>query len=422
MGAYVTGGRLAVVVVLAILPGAAQGQDGAGAPQAKKGVVDEKAIGALIAQLGDESFEKRQQADKELAGVGRPALPLLRKAAKESADAEVRERAESLIQQINKRPGPGAVYPEAGVFDIAVSKNGQTFAVACGDNAVRIYDWKTNAVRQTLRGHTTRVWSVAFSPDGLKLASCSGEYQESPEPGEIIIWDLAKGTAETKLAGNRGTFGVTYSLDGTVLYSCGWDRTVKVWDLASGKEKASMKGHEGPVRRVILMPDGKSIASTSMDGYVRVWNPRTLQEERQLLAHAGGIGAAAFSPDGKWLVTGTRPSAQPDPGEIKVWDMATFTERATIKGPSRRVVGLAVSPDSTLLAMSGGMNASFGEVKIFDLATGAERATFRDHKEWVECVTFSPDGKWLLSGGGYSRGVPGEIRIWDAKGLVARED
>ena len=100
--------------------------------------------------------------------------------------------------------------------------------------------------------------------------------------------------------------------------------------------------------------------------------------------------------------------------------MATFTEKATIKRHTSKILSLAVSPDSKLLAGGGGMFKEFGEVKIFDLATGAERASFPDHKEWVECVTFSADGNWLASGGGFTPRAPGEIRLWDVKRLVAK--
>src|SRR5207253_1748873 len=145
-----------------------------------------------------------------------------------------------------------------------------------------------------------------------------------------------------------------------------------------------------------------------------------LEETRQIRAHANGVGTLAFSPDGKYLITASRAGAPPNPGEIKVWDMTTFAEKASIKGHKSKVLSLAVSPDSKWLALGGGLQKEFGEVKIFDLVTGAGRASFPDHKEWVECVTFSADGNWLASGGGFTRGAPGEIRLWDMKRLAAK--
>jgi WD40 repeat protein len=130
-----------------------------------------------------------------------------------------------------------------------------------------------------------------------------------------------------------------------------------------------------------------------------------------------GIGPSTISPDGKWLITGSRPMGLPDPGIITVWDIATGNEKAIIKGPSRKVNALAVSPDNKLLAMGGGLTVEMGEVKIFDFATGKELAAFHDHHEWVEGLAFSPDGRWLASGSGCEGGTAAEVRLWDVKNL-----
>jgi WD40 repeat protein len=411
-------GMIALSISICVLPFIAQ--NGSAAAQEKQDGTDEKAIRALIAQLGEDTYQKREDADKRLLEVGRPALPLLRKAAKENPDAEVRERAEKLLQAISVKAGTGVIFPESLIFDIVFTKDGQSFAVACDDKAVRFFDWKTNKLKQTLKGHTARVWSLAFSPDGNKLVSCSGDYGNAKGPGEIIIWDLASGKAENTITGHEGgAFGVVFSPDGKTLYSCGGDGTVRSWEFPAGTEKYVGKEHKGPVRRVIYTPNGKFIATSGADGYVRFWNLETLKQEQQIYAHPEGVGALAFAPNGKLFFTATRPSSA-SAGLIKVWDMATFKVKNTIKDVSSKVVGLAVSPDNTLLAMGGGLNKQFGEVKIFDLATGAERASFRDHKEVAECIVFSPDGNWLVSGGGYTRGQRGEIHIWDAKRFVGK--
>jgi WD40 repeat protein len=192
-----------------------------------------------------------------------------------------------------------------------------------------------------------------------------------------------------------------------------------VWDPATGKELAALRGHMGPIRRLFLTADGKSIVSGGFDGTVRFWSSDSLKEERQIMTFAEGVGCADVSPDGKWLVAGTRPSYPPDPAVIKVWDVATGKEKASIKGTTRKIASLAVSPDGASLAMGGGFWNELGEIKIFDLATGRERATFIDHKDMVACVAFSLDGQWLVSAGGGQRTL-GEVRIWDAKRLVAK--
>jgi WD40 repeat protein len=430
MFVFKRGVAIAAILVLAsswicnLGPSRAHGQQSPATPQAKQ-EIDEKTIRALIAQLGDDSFEKREEAEKKLIAVGKPALALLNKAATESKDAEVLDRTANVLKAIRAKPGLGFWIPEANAFDIAFSKDGQSLAVACDDRMVRIYDGKTNALRQTLKGHTAIVYAVAYSPDAKMLASCSGvwsaEFNKSSKPGEIILWDLGKGTAAATLKGSPGGLSsVAFSPDGKKLYSTGGDGTIRLWDLATRTEIKVATGHTKPVRRLSFTPDGKLLASAGFDGTVRFWEPATLEESRQIRAHPNGVGTFTFSPDGKYLLTASRAGSPPTPGEIKVWDMATFTEKTTIKGHKSKVLSLAVSPDSNLLAMGGGLNKEFGEVKIFDLATGAERASFPDHKEWVECVTFSADGNWLASGGGFTRGSPGEIRLWDVKRLVAK--
>ena len=92
--------------------------------------------------------------------------------------AEVRERATQAILAIRSVPGPGFLYPEANVFDIAFSKDGQSMAVGGADGAVRVYDAKTNALRHTLNGHTATVYGVVFSLAHL-MTSISNQYKTS---------------------------------------------------------------------------------------------------------------------------------------------------------------------------------------------------------------------------------------------------
>lgn len=395
------------------------GQD-ASPPKAKQ-TLDEKTIRALIKQLGDDSYEKREDAQKKLVAAGKAAIPLLRKAAAESNDAEVRERALSAAKAISAGPGPGRWSPGGSVFDIAYSKDGTRLAVASEDRMVRIYDAKTAALRMTLKGHTTTVYCAVFSSDGKTLASCSGAYRKSNDRGEIIFWDVATGKPKRTLQGPpTGLVWIVFSPDEKNLYSCGSDGSIRKWDIDKAKEIGSALGHKGSVRRVYFTPDGKLLASLGFDGTVRFWDPKTLLQVREITVHQSGAGSLAFSPDGKYLITCSRAGAPPIPGEIKVWDMATFTEKMSIKGHKSRVLSLAVSPDNKLLAMGGGEFSDSGEVMIFDLATGAVRARFYDHNEWVECVTFSPDGKWLASGCGWGPQSRGEVRLWDMKRLAAK--
>jgi len=304
--------------------------------------------------------------------------------------------------------------PKGIIFSVAFSKDGKQIALAREDKSVSVHDWPTGKKRVVLSGHTERVWTAAFSPDGKTLASCTGEYSRPTEPGEVKLWDLTTGKETASLNGHKGlVFGVIFSPDGKRLLSTSWDGTVKVWDVATGKEKATLTDHKGAVRAAVYTPDGKSFATASFDATVRFWDAATLKPQRTIEAmHPQGVQCIAFWPDGKVMATSERPTGRPPPGEIKLWDVESGKELLKITGQAGHVLSLDFSADGATLATGGGVQAQYGEVRLFEACSGQQRASLEGHKEWVECVRFAPGGKALVSAGGFTRGAPGEVRVW----------
>jgi hypothetical protein len=140
--------------------------------------------------------------------------------------------------------------------------------------------------------------------------------------------------------------GVCFSPDGRRLASASYDRTVRLWDAATGQEVRALKGHTGAVESVCFSPDGRLLASAGLDGTVRLWDAATGQEVLALKGHTGLVFSVCFSPDGQRLASGGGdPLDFNKPGEVKVWDAERGQESLALKGHTGIVTNVCFSPD-----------------------------------------------------------------------------
>ncbi len=245
---------------------------------------------------------------------------------------------------------------------------------------------------KTLTGHSDTVSSVVYSPDGRYLASGSGDKT-------IKIWEVATGKELRTLTGHSSWVrSVVYSPDGRYLASGSWDKTIKVWDVVTGTELRTLTGHSDRVRSVVYSPDGRYLASGSWDKTIKIWQVATGTELRNLTGHSRWVYSVVYSPDGRYLASGNGYKT------IKIWEVATGKQLRTLTGHSGSVWSVVYSPDGRYLA-SGGDDKT---TKIWEVATGKQLRTLTGHSDWVNSVVYSPDGRYLASGSWDKT-----IKIWE---------
>jgi WD40 repeat protein len=162
-------------------------------------------------------------------------------------------------QSLGVFPGEHTNYASA----VAFSPDGKWLATGGRDNAVKVWDVYTRLVRQTLSGHTARVNAVAFSTDGKRLASASKDRT-------VKLWDFAAGSEERTLPSHASEVrAVAFAPDGRRLASA--DNSVTLWDAATGREVMILKGHKNAIAALAFTPGGRELATAGYDRTVRVW-------------------------------------------------------------------------------------------------------------------------------------------------------
>jgi WD40 repeat protein len=288
------------------------------------------------------------------------------------------------------------------VSALAFSPNGRTLAAGCDDGTVRTWDTATWQEQAKFGRQAGGVSSLAFAPDGKTLAT--GTYDAA-----VRLWDVTAGKELTTLRGhNHYVMSVAFSPDGKLLASGGQELvdngqqpgygSVKLWDAIVYQEKAAVR-HEQVVNAVGFSPDGKTLATASSDQTIKLWDVATGKKRASLRGHQAAVMCLAFGPDGKTLATAGWDFS------IKLWDVAKAEEVATLVGHLAEVRALAFSPDGKTLASAGGValgdplgRAESDELKLWDVAKRQEQTSLQGHKSAIFAVTFAPDGKTLATG------------------------
>jgi WD40 repeat protein len=174
------------------------------------------------------------------------------------------------------------------------------------------------------------------------------------------------------------------------------------------KESKVLEGHKDLVRCIAFSPDGDKLASGSNDGTIRLWEVGSGKEQFVLDAPPTRVGYLAFGADGKTLVaSGLQKDGKDWTGAIQIWDLNEKKIINTIKFPGG--VRMAISPDRTMIATTGGRIADF-DIYFWDAKTGKEVGCLSGRETPPDSFAFSATGNLLAVGGG-----GGAVEIWDWK-------
>jgi len=218
------------------------------------------------------------------------------------------------------------------------------------------------SVLYTYHGHTNRVTTVAWSPDGRYIASGALDQTAqvwSANPGEHFHPVIYHGHS-------AGVLAVAWSPGSNRIVSGSLDTTAQVWDATSGEQVALYRGHTDIVNAVAWSPDGAYIATGSADKTVRVWSTATGKQVYVYRGHRASVNTLAWSPDSRWIASGASDNT------VQILEATTGNHRFTYHGHSGTVSSVSWSPDGKFIA-SGSWDKT---VQVWNEASGALLYTY----------------------------------------------
>jgi WD40 repeat protein/serine/threonine protein kinase len=279
---------------------------------------------------------------------------------------------------------------EGPVWSVAFSPDGSRLASGAEDHDVVLSDAHTGVVLAVLKGHTQVIRSVAFSPDGSRLASASADHT-------VRVWDVRSGQPLMTFLGTEEMYAVAFSPDGSRLASAGGDRAITLRDAKTGQVKQTLAGHTAAIYGLAIRRDGARLASASLDHTVRVWDLESGQTVVLYKGHAAAVLSVAFSPDG------SRLASAGDERAVRIWDGETGKDLMALAGHSQLIRSVVYRPDGARIA-SAGLDQT---VRLWDARTGQLPVTLKGHHDDIRSVAFSPDSSQLASAG-----IDGRVNIW----------
>jgi RNA polymerase sigma factor (sigma-70 family) len=259
------------------------------------------------------------------------------------------------------------------------------------------------------------MYSARLTPDARLLVALSSAGNDVT----VVVLDFRKGKTVRSWKAHRGYFwAIGLSADGKTLATGGTDKTLRLWDVATGKLLREIDGRPNVISRVALSPRGSLVASLGSkeikhhgggssfpwENRIRIWDTATGKELRQLRLGARGVrpgeapafSMVAFTPDGKALLTASND------GTLRLWDPATGKEKRRVVLGDQGLTTLAFTADSKTVAVAG------TSIRLINLATGKDKRPARGPRNAAGALPVAPDGRTAATI------REGFVQLWDA--------
>ncbi|PTQ78557.1 WD40 repeat protein [Nitrosomonas oligotropha] len=262
-------------------------------------------------------------------------------------------------------------------------------------------------------GHMAIIKNIFFTHDGKMLISASNDKT-------VRVWDITSGKTIRILRGQIGPgvegkiYAAALSPDDRWLALGGWfiredNSYIRLIDLLSGQVVRLLKGHRNVIQSLAFSADSRRLVSGSADTTARIWDVASGASLHTLNGHRNAIYAVAFSPDGRLTVTGS------DDHSLKLWDSATGKQLADLHGHTDKVRSVAFTPDGRYL-LSGSWDQT---IRLWNSQTGAANKVLARQDATVDHLSIAPDGSKVLTGAGYGQKINNVFAIPSGERLAS---